>query len=268
MRQMRTWGVVVVLVLLLVVWLNGIGEYFVAQIQNFQENGQAAEPQAEEKVIHEMVLQLEPIEYYTFQLGSYSNVKDGQAKIDAMAQLGYRLFASDGPPYQLCLGCFGTALNIEVLPEVIRNENPDLFVQKKLLNETTLRFPSEDRQKMEPLASLLSSYDIVLKHSLKMFQDIRYEACDTTIWEEMIAQITEELSVIQQHKTTLLEEPLDEPLISACLNLFDVTEEYAESLQRIQEQKKDQAVLLAQSCLLEVIQQYHALMRSGEDVSS
>lgn len=56
----------------------------------------------EEKVVRQMVLQLEPVEYYTVQVGSYQDASAGQAKINELAQLGYRVCVSQGPPY--CLG--------------------------------------------------------------------------------------------------------------------------------------------------------------------
>ena len=57
---------------------------------------------------------------------------------------------------------------------------------------------------MEQVSTLLSSYDVVLKHSLKMFQDYRYDACSEENWSEMIQQLMDELELIQQKGTALL----------------------------------------------------------------
>ncbi len=46
--------------------------------------------------MRQMVLQLEPAEYYTFQIGAYQDAAEGQAKINELAQLGYRVCVSEG----------------------------------------------------------------------------------------------------------------------------------------------------------------------------
>lgn len=68
----------------------------------------------------QMVLQLEPVEYYTVQVGSYQDASAGQAKINELAQLGYRVCVSQGPPYCLWLGCFGKAPQVKDLPQSIQ----------------------------------------------------------------------------------------------------------------------------------------------------
>ena len=108
---------------------------------------------------------------------------------------------------------------------------------------------------MEQVSTLLSSYDVVLKHSLKMFQDYRYDACSEENWSEMIQQLMEELELIQQKGTALLSDAASDPMASSILDLMTVTAEYEESLQLISEKKSDKVVLLAQSCLLELIEQ-------------
>lgn len=106
---------------------------------------------------------------------------------------------------------------------------------------------------------------MVLKHSLQMFQDYRYEACSEENWANMIGQIGEELTVIQETAGALLNDEASEPVASGILNLLAVTEEYGESLQLVQEKKSDKVVLLAQSCLLELIEQYHGFMTESSD---
>ncbi len=85
----------------------------------------------------------------------------------------------------------------------MRSSSSDIFVQKLILNETALRFSAEDRQVMEQVSALLSSYDVVLKHSLKMFQDYHYAACSEENWAEMLQQVEEELALIQETGSAL-----------------------------------------------------------------
>ena len=61
-----------------------------------------------------------------------------------------------------------------------------------------------------------------------------------------------------------------EPVASGILNLLTITREYGESLQLMQEKKTDKVVLLAQSCLLELIEQYHSFMvqESTQEIDS
>lgn len=260
MRWIRKFAVAVVSIFLMFAFIQSVGGYLIGQLSHFQDTGQVLEQQVEEKVVKQMVLQLEPVEYYTFQIGSYTDASAGQAKINELAQLGYRVCVSQGPPFRLWLGCLGHEPQIEELPEAVRGSSSDIFVQKLLLNETALRFTADDGQVMEQVSALLSSYDIVLKHSLKMFQDYHYEACSDENWAEMIQQIIEELEVIQETGQAFLTEAANESVASGVLDLLTVTSEYEESLQLIQEKKTDKVVFLAQSCLLELIEQYHTFM--------
>ena len=73
----------------------------------------------------------------------------------------------------------------------------------------------------------------------------------------MIQQLTEELAVIEEKGSVFLTMDSKESIASGILDLLTLTQEYQESLQLIQEKKTDKVVLLAQSCLLELIEQYH-----------
>lgn len=256
-------------VVLIFTFIQSVGGYLIEQLSSFQDTGQVLE-QTKEKVVRQMVLQLEPMEYYTFQIGAYEDAAAGQAKINELAQLGYRVCVSQGPPYCLWLGCLGKETKVAELPEAVRAVSTDIFVQKLVLNETALRFSAENEQMMEQVSALLSSYDVVLKHSLQMFQDYRYAACSEENWGEMIAQITAELNVIQETGAAFLTQENSEPVASGILNLLTITREYGESLQLMQEKKTDKVVLLAQSCLLELIEQYHSFMvqESTQEIDS
>ncbi len=263
MEWVRKVAAALLSLVLMFAFVQIVGGYLIGQLS--QNTGQVLEPQTEEKVVKQMVLQLEPMEYYTVQVGSYQEASAGQARINALAQMGYRVCVSQGPPFALWLGCMGKEPQLSDLPEAVRNSSSDIFVQKKILNETALRFSAADSQVMEQAAALLSSYDVVLKHSLQMFQDYRYEACSEENWTNMIEQIAEELTMIQETAGALLNDEASEPVASGILNLLAVTEEYGESLQLMQEKKSDQVVLLAQSCLLELIEQYHGFMTENSD---
>lgn len=261
MGWVRKIGAALLSVLLIFGFIQSVGGYLIGQLSSFQDTGQVLEPEVEEQVVRQMVLQLEPVEYYTFQVGAYQDAAEGQAKINELAQMGYRVCVSDGPPFRLWLGCLGKEPQVAELPETIRDSSRDVFVQKLVLNETALRFSAEDRQVMEQVAALLSSYDVVLKHSMKMFQDYRYAACSDENWAEMLQQVEEELAVIQETGGALLTDEASEAMASGILDLLSLSNEYAESLQLIEEKKTDQVVLLAQSCLLELIEQYHHFMQ-------
>lgn len=244
--------------LLLFVFVQSVGGYLIEQLS--QNAGQLVESQTEEKVLKQMVLQLEPVEYYTFQIGTYQDAAAGQATVNQMAQMGYRVCVSDGPPYELWLGCLGKAPRVGDLPESIRSEAGDVFVRKKILNETAFKFSVSDGHVMEQVAALLSSYDVVLKHSLQMFQDFRYAACSEQNWLDMTEQICAELAMIRQSANGLLTEETNESMARGVLDLLALTEAYEESLKLMQEKKNDRVVLLAQSCLLELIIQYNSFM--------
>ena len=252
-------------VLFLFAFVQAVGGYLIGQLSSFQNTGPVLEPQVEEKVVRQMVLQLEPMTYYTFQLGAYEEAVEGQSRINELAQMGYRVCVSQGPPFQLWLGCLGKEPSVADLPETVRDGNRDIFVKKLILNEAAFRFSAEDGLLMEQVSTLLSSYDVVLKHSLKMFQDYRYDTCSEENWSEMIQQLMEELELIQQKGTALLSDAASDPMASSILDLMTVTAEYEESLQKKKEKKSDKVVLLAQSCLLELIEQYHSFIRDESD---
>ncbi len=69
-------------VLFLFAFVQAVGGYLIGQLSSFQNTGPVLEPQVEEKVVRQMVLQLEPMTYYTFQLGAYEEaVEIGRAHV-------------------------------------------------------------------------------------------------------------------------------------------------------------------------------------------
>lgn len=69
--------------------------------------------------------------------------------------------------------------------------------------------------------------------------------------------VTEETHRNRRKGSAFLTMDSKESIASGILDLLTLTQEYQESLQLIQEKKTDKVVLLAQSCLLELIEQYH-----------
>lgn len=233
-----------------------LGGYLVEQLQQEREPISSIE----EKVIQQKVLQLEPVEYYTVQVGTYQTATEGQKKINELANAGYRVCVSQESPYQLWLGCFGKEPQLTQLPAIIKDSR-DVFVKKKILNETAFCFPETEQESMESLATLFSSLHVTLCHSLQMFQDYRYDACEAQTWGNMITQIVDELTLIQQRVDIILEESEWNSVESALRQLSDKIRSYQEHLDLVVEKESDQAVLLAQSCLLELIEQYHQCMK-------
>ncbi len=255
-----------VLMMIAVCFVQAVGSHLVAQLRTLDEVGLQAEQHIEEKVVKQMVLQLEPQEYYTVQIGSYPDVISGQQRVNALAQAGYRVFVSEEAPYRLWIGCTGAEPSLEHLPEEITSVGSDVFVQKLILNQSVFQFPAEDASELQEVAVLLSSYDVMFKHSLKLFQDYCYENCSEENWTAMIGQVQEELKLLQTSAQNFLMATEQEAIVSKLLDLLTVTEEYSESLQLIADKKNTQVVLLSQSCLLELIAQYHSFMEQASIV--
>lgn len=259
MERIQKFAAAALSLILMFGFVQVTGNYLIGELS--RNAGQAPELPVAEEIEKQMVLQLEPVEYYTFQLGLYEDAEEAQEKIQTLAQAGYRVCVSSGPPYAVWLGCFGLKPAADTLPEEIRSISPDLFVQKQILNETMLKFYADDKLIMEQVSALLSSYDVVLKHSLQMFQDYRYDVCSPEIWEAMTAQIIRELRMIQESAERLLLDEASEPVAGGIRNLLSYTVAYCESLEQINEKQNDRAVLLAQSCFMELIGSYHGFMR-------
>lgn len=257
MQRLKQFFVVVLLVWVTVCFVQTVGIHLVSRLSNLEASENTAELEIEEKVVKQMILQLEPREYYTIQVGSYSDVESCQERIDQCSKMGYRVFVSEDPPYQVYLGCVGRVLSLDELPEDIRSLDTDIFVQKRILDQTMFRFPATQSDHLQEIAVLITSFHVVLNHSLNLFQDYRYETCSEENWDAMITQVQSELVQIQLSANTFLLEKQAEPLADHLLRLLSAAEAYRESLDLIAEKKNTQVVLLAQSCLLELISCYH-----------
>lgn len=276
---MSNWkqGVSVIIVAILTLaFVQIAGSYLVSRLSLLDGNQEIEFPEVEEKVVRQMILQLEPQVYYTIQIDSCIDAVQGQEKIDDLARQGYRIFVSDGPPYKLFVGCIGKSPSLEYLPTAITACSNDIFVQKLILNKTQFQFPVNDLAhlsdaelaELEKVAVLISSYDVILKHSLLLFQDYCYENCSEENWNAMIAQIQNEISLLKTSMSDFLLFANTESLVGGVLNLLSITESYEESLQLIVEKKNTQVVLLSQSCLLDLIAYYHDFIEAHRIINS
>ncbi len=263
MQRLKQWGMLLLVMVLAAAFVQAVGGYVALRLSTLEPEQQQSELYIEETVVKQHVLQLNPREYYTIHMGSYTDVAGGQKAIDALASLGYRVFVSEGPPYQLWLGCMGVAPSLDTLPQEISSLGSDLFVQKQILNQQNFQFPAQDTAMWQHVASLIASLDVVLGHSLQMFQDYRYEACSADNWNAMIRQVQDELALIASSAEGVLAQMTEEQMAGMLLDVLSAGTRYSESLPLIAQTQSTQVVLLAQSCLLELIACYHAFIQQN-----
>ena len=262
MQRLKKWTMIVFAVILATAFVQSAGGYIAAQLNSLGLEEHQAELYIEEKVLKHHVLQLKPREYYTVQAGVYDNIVDAQKAIDIFADAGYRTVVFDGPPYQLWLGCLGTAPALENLSDEIKNLGSNVFVQKQILNQVNFQFSAnEDAQRNT--AALVASLDVLIGHSLQMFQDYQYEACSEANWNEMIGQIREELRIIAESADNLASNTTYVHQIAGLKNVLSALKCFDDSLLFITEKKSTQAILIAQSYLLELIADYHSFIRQN-----
>ena len=263
MRRLKQWGMLLWVMILAMVFVQAAGSYVAKELNRLEPTEHQSELYIQEKVVKQNVLKLTPREYYTVQIGSYPDITDGQEIVDALALLGYRVFVSDGPPYQLWLGCLGAAPDSKALPNEIIAIGSDIFVQKQILNQLNFQFPAEDTTQWQDVAVLIASLDVVIGHSLQMFQDYRYEACSVDNWNSMIHQVQEELALIASSGDRVLGYMKEEQSAGMLLDILTVINRYHESLGLIEEKQSTKVVLLTQSCLMELIDCYHDFIQQN-----
>ena len=96
-----------------------------------------------------------------------------------------------------------------------------------------------------------------------MFQDYRYEACSADNWNAMIRQVQDELALIASSAEGVLAQLTEERMAGMLLDVLSASTRYSESLTLIVQKQSTQVVLLAQSCLLELIACYHAFIQQN-----
>lgn len=250
--------------------IQGLGGYLVAELTQFETPAPAADSPAAETptVIRRQTLRLETMAYHTLQIGTFTDLTAGQHIIDELAKEGYRVFVTPSEPHHLWVGCFASAEGMQHIPEAIQAKGEDIYVTKALLNETVLSFDEDELFFKEHLVPLLEKSDVVLKHSLKMFQTADHGVYDEDLWQQQIQRLQEEIEHVHNFTEEVLLEADAQSLAKPLADLQVLLEEYSQSLTIILEKKNDQAVLLAQSYLLELISQYHQLIEIANSCSS
>ena len=249
--------------------IEGLGSYLVQQLSQFDETTPIIEAPAEQKVIKRQTLRLDTVQFYMLQVGSFSDAALGQNVINQLADCGYRVYTKEGPPYKLWIGCFSEKEGLAEIPEPIKQYGQDIFVVSGILNEVALTFGEDQTFIKDNLVPLIGESDVMLKHSLKMFQRANYDQYADEIWQQMIEKINGEIDEILQKKEDILLEDDYQLLAKALVDFGDSLTDYQQSLLMITEKKNDQMVLLTQSYLQQAIAGYHNLIlaanQSGEE---
>lgn len=248
--------------------IQGMGGYLIAQLSQFETRAPEVDSPAETPVIHRQTLRLETMEYNTLQIGTFTDITAGQHIIDELATEGYRVFVTSEEPYHLWIGCFSSSDGMATIPEAIKVKGEDIYVTKALLNEKVLSFAEDQLFIKDAIVPLLEKSDVVLKHSLKMFQTAYYAAYDDALWQQQIERLREEIKDVHSFTEEVLLEADKQQLAKPLADYQVLLEEYSQSLTIVLDKKSDQAVLLAQSYLLELISQYHQLIDTANDFSA
>ncbi|MDK2823336.1 MAG: hypothetical protein PWQ67_2467 [Clostridia bacterium] len=211
------------------------------------------------------VLRLEPIDFYTIQVGIYPEVKSAQSSIDKLVNLGLRPFVSSEPPFKIWVGCFGEISLGKELENALKQQGFDAFRGKGLINDRALKFPSNNIFMKEKFAPLLGKYDLVLRHSIKMFRSPKISEYSLDLWENMITKVQSEISEAVTYLDNLKEMEESKDYHRELLNLKEKAISYGQSLNLILKSKSDEAVLYSQGHLLELIAAYHNLITNTNE---
>lgn len=236
------------------------GNYLVRELNGYEEMAPISDQESQNMVVKRMVLRLEPVNYYTIQVGSFADSAVGQGVIDQLAATGYRVYTKPGPPYKLWLGCFGSKNEQLLIPEEVKQIGQDIFITENLLNTTALKFAEDDLLIAEQVAPLVANYDVLLKHSFKMFTSPLYTQYDDAMWAQMIGQIDGEIAMLILQGEEILAKGENQAVAQSVMDLNQISQEYRQSLQLILEKKNDKVLYLVQSYLLQLIDQYHGFI--------
>ncbi|KJS88039.1 MAG: hypothetical protein JM58_02340 [Peptococcaceae bacterium BICA1-8] len=211
-------------------------------------------------VLKRKVLRLEPIDFYTIQAGIYQEASSAQACIEKLGSLGLRPFVTVEPPYKIWVGCFSEAASGKDLEAQLKGQGFEVFIGKGLINDRALKFPGEDEFMINYFAPLLGKFDIILNHSMKMFQSPNVAVFKPDIWENMIEKVQEELNegISEVDKVLKRQESFSYQI--ELLQLKDKTQAYEVGLKIINGSKSNGAVVNSQRQLLELIAAYHNLI--------
>lgn len=206
------------------------------------------------------VLRLDPIEFYTIQAGTFQEKKSAQNSIDKLASFGLRPFVTSQSPYKIWVGCFSEMNSGRDLETALKNQGFEAFIGKGLINDRALKFPGDDKFMIDYFAPLLGKYDIILDHSMKMFQSPKISAYKPDIWKNMIEKVKSETVEGIMGIDELLQLPKSSAYRNDLIKLKDKAEAYSQGLNNIINSQKDKDVLSSQGQLLELIAAYHNLI--------
>ncbi|MFZ5942747.1 MAG: SPOR domain-containing protein [Bacillota bacterium] len=207
-----------------------------------------------------MVLRLEPIDFYTIQVGVFSDVRSAQATIDRLVTLGFRPSVSSDAPYKIWLGCFSQRAEGKELEQSLQKAGFEAFIGKGLINDRALKFFSSNLYMKEKLAPALGKFDIAFNHSLKMFQSPKISTYELEIWEDMLKRLQDEVNESIKAIDGVLVLAESREFENELVKVKEKAVSYNDSLGALLKNKSDKGVLYSQSYLLELIGAYHSLI--------
>ncbi len=256
MRMEKVWRLALVCAVAVGIFglIQVLGGYLIAEIALI--DGQDDEVTVE--VVEKTILRLEAEDYYTYQLGVYSEPEAAQGVIDRLASVGYRVWASEDDGYRLYVGCWGEKPADGELLGVFREVTSEGCVSKRTLNMVSLKYRDSADIYVERIAPLVAAVDVVLKYSLRMFDGVGYAQYAAENWQEMIGVLNQEMGEIETEIAAIMAtSALAESERGAMADLGEKISDYRESLGYIMSGANDEAVYLAQSYLLGLIDSYH-----------
>lgn len=256
MRIDKLWrvGMIGVLAVGIFVLIQILGGYLIAEITLLDGH----DDEVTVEVVEKTILRLEAEDYYTYEIGVYSEPEGAQSVIDSFAKKGYRVWVSEDDGYRLYIGCWGEAPADSELPAIFRELGSEGCVSKRTLNAVSLKYKDSADIYAERIAPMIAAVDVVLKYSLKMFECGGYEQYAAENWQEMIGVLSQEMTEIETEIAAIcLSSESEEWEREVLTDLQGKIGNYRESLEYITSGGNDEAVYLAQSYLLELIDNYH-----------
>lgn len=211
------------------------------------------------------VLRLDPIEFYTIQVGIFPEAKSAQSSLDKLASIGLRPFISSQPPYKIWVGCFSDMNSGKEWENRLKKQGFEVFIGKGIINDRALKFPGDNEFMIDYLAPLLGKFDIILDHSLKMFQSPQIATYNTEVWENVIRKMQGEVVEGLMSINEILELPESFVYQNELSKLKEKAEAYGQGLNTIITSKNDEGVLYSQGHLLELVAAYHNLINQANE---
>lgn len=253
-RHLGRIGGMIFLAVLLFASIQLLGGYLIAELTSEDNNDEVTV-----EVVEKTILRLETKDYYTYQLGIFAQSNEAQEKINACAQMGYRVWVTAQSPYQLMVGCWADKPTDMQIADEMKNLGQDAVVIKKTLNEVSLKYKDTDYIYQERIAPLIAAIDVALKQSIDMFAAPSYDQYTEDAWQKMIDVLKAELNDLDSELEAILlsSEVQNIKNIESLSALQAKMGNYAGSLDYIINNKNDLALYLAESYLLEFIATYH-----------